>query len=325
MKKADLKKWLIEQKQWQNIVFIGGMIVVFLVAFFFLTEDGKTSLEAGQDSANAQMSEIGGEDGTDNANGINNENGNINGSGDASDSQGGSNPSDESDRNGTSSETTNSSTNGHGNGSSTVIVEPQKDASTQEEYITFPCEIPGYDLEILKIETYEGVYVEDGANRETKDVAAAYIYNKGNTPIEYAEILVGYAEDALTFQVSALPEGKGILVQEKNMKKVPLGDAKSCTATVIPRAAFEMSEHQVSVKDNGDDTITIKNLTNQTIPAIRIFYKYYMEQEAMYLGGIAFSSKVTNLGAGEEVVIQPSHYFSEGCRVIRVSTYETDA
>jgi hypothetical protein len=85
-----------------------------------------------------------------------------------------------------------------------------------------------------------------------------------------------------------------------------------------------MSQNQVQVIDNGDNTLTIQNLTNKTIPTVRIFYKYYMKQEGVYVGGIAFTVRVTRLGPGASITIQPSHYTSQTSRVVMVLTYDSE-
>ena len=87
---------------------------------------------------------------------------------------------------------------------------------------------------------------------------------------------------------------------------------------------MEMSESKVQVTDNGDNTLTVKNLSNETIPTIRVFYKYYMEDEKLFIGGIAFTVRVSMLGAGASVEIQPSHYASRTSRVVMILTYDSE-
>ena len=87
---------------------------------------------------------------------------------------------------------------------------------------------------------------------------------------------------------------------------------------------MEMSEGKIQVTDNGDNTLTVKNLTNETIPTVRIFYKYYMEDEKLFVGGIAFTVRISRLGAGASVTIQPSHYTSQTSRMVMVLTYASE-
>ena len=85
-----------------------------------------------------------------------------------------------------------------------------------------------------------------------------------------------------------------------------------------------MSESQVRVTENGNNTLSIRNLTNKSIPTVRVFYKYYMKEEGVFVGGIAFTVRLTRLGAGATVTVQPAHYNSQTCRVVMVLTYDTE-
>ena len=206
----------------------------------------------------------------------------------------------------------------------TVVINAEKNPSNGESAgIKFPYKIEGYNLTIEKLAPYDGLYVEDGTNSQIKNVAMLLIRNDGDFPVEYTKINIEYENESLLFEVSALPVGESAVVQEKNKKSIPDGVTKSGTALVVQRANMEMSKDMVSVEDNGDNSITITNLTNKTIPTVRIFYKYYMKDENVYVGGIAFTSRITRLAANSKIVIRPSHYTSDSTKVVMVSTYES--
>lgn len=203
-----------------------------------------------------------------------------------------------------------------------VTIPPETDPSTGEVTgIAFPCQIPGYDLVIEKLAPYSGMFVEDGSNRAVSNVAMLLVRNDGSYPIEYTQIAVQYEGQTLQFDISALPAGERLVVQETTGKAVPASVALSANALVVQRAQLEMSQ-QVRVTDNGDNTLTVENLTQDTIPTIRVFYKYYMEDEDIFVGGIAFSVRITRLAAGSSVVIQPSHYTSDTSCLVMVQTYD---
>ena len=206
-----------------------------------------------------------------------------------------------------------------------VVIPPEKDPQTGEELgLSFPCPIPGYDLTIEKMEPYNGIFVEDGSNANIENVAMLLVKNNGDFPVEYAQIRVVCGQEELLFDVSALPAGEKLVVQERNGKAVSAGDAISASALVVQRANMEMSESKVQITDNSDNTLTVKNLTDETIPTVRIFYKYYMDDEELYVGGIAFTVRISRLGAGASVTIQPSHYTSQTSRVVMVLTYDSE-
>ncbi len=207
----------------------------------------------------------------------------------------------------------------------TVVIPSEKDPQTGEELgISFPCQVPGYNLIIEKMAPYTGMFVEDGSNANTQNVAMLLVKNDGGFPIEYTQIRVMWGQEELLFDISALPVGEKMVVQEKTGKSLAEGKAASATALVVQRANMEMSEGKVKVVDNGDNTLTIQNLTNEMIPTVRVFYKYYMENEKLFVGGIAFTVRVLRLGAGESMTIQPAHYTSQSSRVVMVLTYDSE-
>lgn len=193
-----------------------------------------------------------------------------------------------------------------------------------EDGLSFPCAIPGYDMTIAKIAPYDGIFVEDGSNANIENVAMLLVENNGDFPVEYTQIRVMCEGEEMLFDISALPAGEKMVVQEKTGKTIAGSKATSASALVVQRADMEMSENKVQVTDNGDNTLTIQNLTNETIPTVRVFYKYYMENEELFVGGIAFTARIARLGAGASVTIQPSHYTSQSSRVVMVSTYDSE-
>lgn len=206
-----------------------------------------------------------------------------------------------------------------------VEILPEKDPETgKPTSIEFPCQIPEYGLILDRIAPYTGMFVEDGSNSQAENVAMLLVQNNGDYPLEYTQIRVKYADAELLFDFSALPVGEALVVQEKDRKAVPAGQAEAATALVVQRANMEMSQDKVRVTDNGDNTLTIENLTGETIPTVRVFYKYFMEEEGLFVGGISFTVRVTGLGPNGKVTVQPTHYTSKTGRVVMVLTYDSE-
>jgi len=189
--------------------------------------------------------------------------------------------------------------------------------------ITLPYEIPTTTLKIHRIAPYDGIYLEDGANQEASEIAMILLENTGAEAVEYADITLKYGDATISFKASALPAGAKVIVQAVDKAEIPSGNLTECYATVATLPSLTMSEDQVSVADNGNNTLTVKNLTGKDIPMVRVFYKYYMEDDAVYVGGITYTAKITNLPAGESLTINPSHYTSEGGKIVMVRTYDT--
>lgn len=195
----------------------------------------------------------------------------------------------------------------------------------EEEVIELPYTIPGTNLEIQRIADYSGLYLEDGSDSSASDIAMILLYNAGSEAVEYANITMRYEENDLTFTASVIPAGGRVTVQESDKNSCVDGELLACTADVATASSLNMSQDSVEVTDNGDNTLTVTNLTAQEIVTVRIFYKYYLEDEDAYLGGITYTSKISNLKANESVVVSPSHYASDGSKIVMVRTYDTDA
>ena len=189
--------------------------------------------------------------------------------------------------------------------------------------ITFPYQIPGYDLVIERMAPYKGLFVETGENVVVENVAMLQVVNKGTTAVEYAQITVQCGEDTLTFELSALAEGARMVVQEKSCKPMTT-EVTDIAVTVALREDMDLSEEQVQVTDNGDNTITVTNLTDEPLVTVRVFYKYYMQEEDIFVGGIAFTVRITRLAPSDSITLQPAHFTSASSKVVMVLTYDSE-
>lgn len=203
----------------------------------------------------------------------------------------------------------------------------QKPAVTEpaKTVLTLPYAIPGTTLTVQRVAPYDGIYMEDGSDGDVSGVAMMLLKNVGSQAVEYAEVIMQYDDKTLTFVVSALPAGSQVVVQAKNRASCASGDLTACTASVATRAQLGMASDKVSVVDNGNNSITVTNLTDASIATVRIFYKYYMKEEGTYVGGITYTSKISDLPAGASVTVSPTHFTSDSAKVVMVRTYDTDA
>lgn len=101
------------------------------------------------------------------------------------------------------------------------------------------------------------------------------------------------------------------------------GSYRSCSASAAVVDGFEMSRELVEVTENGDGSLTVTNLTGETIPCVRVFYKFYMADVDVYLGGITYTAKLEELAAGASQQIRPSHFPAGMSRIVMIKTYDT--
>ncbi|MDO4171010.1 MAG: hypothetical protein Q4D45_14140 [Lachnospiraceae bacterium] len=187
---------------------------------------------------------------------------------------------------------------------------------------SLPYTIPDTSLQIQKIAGYKGVFIEDGSDKKVSNVTAIALKNTGKEKIEYADITVKRGKKKLEFKASAIKAGATVVVQEANKTAYKEGTYSDCQAQVAYADEFEMSKDKVKVTDNGDNSLTVKNISKKKIVSIRIFYKYYMKDEKAYVGGITYNAKVEDLGAGKSIKITPSHYVSDSSKIMMVRTYD---
>ena len=189
----------------------------------------------------------------------------------------------------------------------------------------FPYSIPGSGLVIEQINSYDGLFLEDGSDKEVSNIAAMVLTNTADDCAEYIEITIDRDGVQLKFIASALESGGRMIILEADGKQFRNGTYSNCVADVATSAEFTMSENQVRVEENAEGGLLVTNITGKDIPCIRIFYKFYMTDSDVYVGGITYTAKVTDLAAGASCTVTPSHYLKGYSKIIMVKTYDTDA
>lgn len=196
-------------------------------------------------------------------------------------------------------------------------------AGTEPVNLEFPCLIPGTELVITKVSPYDGLFLEDGGDTAAENVCAIVVTNTADRDLEYAEITLDREGTLLDFRVSGLTAGSSAMVLEYSGAAYAEGDYLDCTGSCSMVDVFELSEELVSVTENADGSLTVTNLSGESIPCVRVFYKFYMTDVDVYVGGITYTAKLVDLAAGASRQIQPSHYLAGMSRIVMVKTYDT--
>lgn len=207
-------------------------------------------------------------------------------------------------------------------GSSSGSGSSESGSSVSGGEVSFPFTVTGTSLSVQSISSYDGVFLEDGSDEEVTGIAAMVVENTGDTDLEYASLSIECDGETLEFEGSDIPAGATVVIQEKNRASWQDGTYSGCTATVAETDGLEMAE-EVSVTETDDGSLLVTNLTDEEIPCVRIFYKFYMEDEDAYVGGITYTAKLTGLAAGGSRTVTPSHYASGSSKVMMVRTYDT--
>lgn len=177
-------------------------------------------------------------------------------------------------------------------------------------------------ITIQRINGYSGIFIEDGSDKEVKNVAAIEVKNTSNKPLEFAQIQLYNGSKKLVFDVSTLPANSSAVVMEKN--KASFNSSKGVTYGGTTAGYVNSLEKASSikckkVKNNG---IEVTNTSSKNIPCVRVFYKY-KSSEGYYVGGITYTAKVEYLKAGASQTIYPSHFASDGGEIMMVKAYNS--
>ena len=204
--------------------------------------------------------------------------------------------------------------------------EESKVTDQQEERptsIQFPYTIPGTSLVVNQFNSYDGVFLEDGSDAEVTGISTIIVENVGGIGVEYADIVIDQSGTPLKFTASAIPAGTTIVIQEANGAAYSDSSIQECSANVALIENFEMSSSMVEVVENERGSLSVTNLGSETIPCVRIFYKFALEKGSIYVGGITYTAKITELEPGVTQDVAPSHYVAGSSEIMMVRTYDT--
>lgn len=180
-----------------------------------------------------------------------------------------------------------------------------------------------YSVGIRSLGGYDGLFVEDGSDDSVTNVLALQFTNNGSAAIQYAEYAFAAGGETLVFKLSDLPAGESAVVLEANRHAYDSAAVLALTDRVVATVeSLPFASDQVLIVDNGDDSLTLMNLTDETLPVVRVFYKFYHEDENVFVGGITYTAKGRSIPAGGSVTIRPSHYVSDGCVLMGSAIYE---
>lgn len=258
----------------------------------------------------------------------------------ATDNKDGDNSKDNSDKNSNGSDSTDADNNGsssnggtdsnggsNSNGGTNSNGGSSKDGSITNfnntgKKVSSNFKVDDAAITIQRINGYSGIFIEDGSDKEVKNVAAIEVKNTSNKPLEFAQIQLYNGSKKLVFDVSTLPANSSAVVMEKN--KASFNSSKGVTYGGTTAGYVNSLEKASSikckkVKNNG---IEVTNTSSKNIPCVRVFYKY-KSSEGYYVGGITYTAKVEDLKAGASQTIYPSHFASDGGEIMMVKAYNS--
>lgn len=180
----------------------------------------------------------------------------------------------------------------------------------------------GYSMEITKIGSYSGPYMEDASDEEVKDIMMIQVKNTGEEAIQYAEItLSGEGEEDAVFKFSTLKKGQTMTVLESTKKKYKknAGYTQASSANVAyfqnkPRTYPKKLEIQPL-----DGGLNVTNISNKDIDGEIVIYFKDCDGD-MLMGGITYRGRIEGgIKAGEICQLMSSNFTKDNTKVMFIT------
>ena len=199
-------------------------------------------------------------------------------------------------------------------------------AGTGEETVKQPwssLKDDDYGIEIRTLAAgYDGAFLEDGSDDEVKNVLALLFVNTSDKDIQYAEYAFAVDGKPISFKVSDLPAGQQCVVLEASRHQRNEKEVLELISRVVAPVDMLPGSDKVLPVINDDNTITLMNTTQENLPVVRVFYKYFYEDENTFVGGITYTATAENIPAGGSVTIAPSHFEANACLIMGTGVYD---
>lgn len=180
-----------------------------------------------------------------------------------------------------------------------------------------------YSLEISTMAAgYDGAFLEDGSDDEVKNVLALLFKNNGEQDIQYAEYVFAVDGKPISFKVSDLPRGQQCVVLEASRHQRDTNEVLELVSRVVAPVDILPGSDKVVPVINDDNSITLMNLTQEELPVVRVFYKYFYPDENTFVGGITYTATATKIPAGGSVTISPSHFEANASVIMGTGVYD---
>lgn len=189
-----------------------------------------------------------------------------------------------------------------------VFFAAQTEVSSSEQESALPERVPGTQLRIQALVQYEGPYWEDGSGEYVANVAALMLHNASENGIAYARVTLVLEEQEYLFEFTYLPAGARLLVPEKNRLPYVRGKVTDCRCGELITGDFGMEDSQLLLSPSGMAGVILENPTDRDQENVCLYYKLYMDEADVYVGGTTYRQPVGRIPAGGKLEIVPEHF-----------------
>lgn len=181
-----------------------------------------------------------------------------------------------------------------------------------------PWQLQYTNLVVRELASYDGPYLEDGSLEELTGVCGMVLENKGNIGIEYVQVVVTQGARELTFNATYIPPRGSVLVLEKSRQEYSRETVSSCQCRTLIPGDYDWEKEQILITPDEGFGLQVTNLTEKTLPYVRIFYKRHDAQADMHVGGITYCVVLPDLQPGESRTVLPYQYANGYSSVVAV-------
>ncbi len=176
-------------------------------------------------------------------------------------------------------------------------------------------------LYITEIFSYSGAYVEDGSNDVCEDICAVRLLNSSAEHYQYLRFSIKTADGSeYRFAASTLFANATMTVLCED--KAPFSDGEIVSSTLDNCAVFQEAPtvHLETVEITyTDGFINAKNLTNDTLTNVYVYYKN--TDDDGFFGGITYRASLGDIPAGELTQVDSGNIHARSSKVVFV-TYD---
>ena len=173
---------------------------------------------------------------------------------------------------------------------------------------------------VEKVGRYAGIFVEDGSDEIVSDVFAITVVNNSDKMLQYAQVVITCGGEEYTFDMSTIPAGARAQVLEKETKTVPkdLSGAQTVLTTVTEFQEAPSTYPEVFELTPFEYSVNIKNVSKSDINGdVYVYYKTKVGD--LYMGGITYRAKVSDLASGEEKSAYAGHFYENDSEILFVT------
>ena len=194
---------------------------------------------------------------------------------------------------------------------------PTVPATAAPTPLELPRVIPGSDLILEKLVSYEGDFWEDGSDRYAVDITAIVVYNPREQYIDEALLQLQQDGRLLSFRITCLPPNSRVLVLEQQQSRYLSATITQCRLIRLSRSSGDAPEG-IRVESAGDRALRLHNDTAADQTVI-LSYKRYDAASGLYLGGISYDTAPIPLPAGETLLFFPERYVEGHTKVVSIT------